>query len=103
MSFADRMERAAERADADAAMRDAEVHNAAMAARCPIASMLMAELADLIRYEYSIQRFGDKWSLLASAEMVCHEAILAGRDLRHDGQGDAVDVSQVARFAREDS
>lgn len=90
------------KSELDAMTREAEAHNAAMAARCPIASMLMLELGDLIRHEYDVQRFGDKWSLLASAETFCHEAILTGRDLRHDGPVDAVDVSQIARFAREE-
>lgn len=117
MPYADRMMRQAEQADADQYEREARKQNATAALRCPIATALTAELADLIRPEYDAQRFGERWSLLAAAERVCQEAALQGRDLPLAGLvphawnenapwmpqdfSDAWDLAQVLMFSKE--
>ena len=77
--------------------------NAAIAARCPIATALQAEITEALRPEYEAQRFGDRFALLASADRVCFEAQQAGRDLDLVGDGPLLgwDVATVALFARE--
>ena len=104
MSYARRMEREAERLEADAWEREAREINAAVAARCPIATALAAELKEANQAEYDAQRFGDRWALISAAERACFEAQQGGRDLRLlVGPQDAWDVAQIARFAREES
>lgn len=90
------------KAELDAMTREADAHNAALAARTPIATALQAEITALLAHEYQIQRFGERFGLLASADRVCFEAQQTGRDVEHDGSGDAVDLAQVMRYAREE-
>jgi len=91
------------RSELDSMERDAHAMNAASALRCPIATALATELAELIRPEYDAQHFGERWSLLERAERACFEAQQMGRDLQLVGDGplDAWDVATVALFARE--
>lgn len=118
MPFHDRMMREAERQDADAYQREALEQNAQAALRCPIAAAFAAELAELIWPEYDMQRYGERWSLLAAAERVCQAAVLQGRDLPLKGLApiawnadapwmpqdfsDAWDLATVTRYAREE-
>ena len=96
MSYARRMEREAERQDADAYERDARLANAAAAARCPIATALAQEAEMEAAF-----CFDERRNLLLVAATRCHQAVLEGRDFRLDGPEDALDVAQVIRFARE--
>lgn len=112
MPFADRMERAFERADADQYMREAKEANAAAASRCPIAAALAQEI-DL----QATFCFDERQKLLSKAAAICHEAVLQGRDLPLVGLpprawnadqpempqdfSTAWDVAQVSMFARE--
>ena len=91
------------KAELDAMTGEADAHNAALAARTPIATALQAEITALLKPEYDAQRFGEKWSLLASAERVCFEAQQAGRDVDLAGDGPLVawDLAQVCSFVRE--
>jgi len=92
------------KAELDSMTSAAEQSIAVAAARCPIATALLAEITELLRYEYEIQRFQDRFGLLAAADRVCFDAQQAGLDLDLAGDGllAAWDVAQIARYAREE-
>jgi len=90
------------KAELDSLTREMQATLAAALARCPIAVALREELdaeADALLKRGLVR--DPRWTLLNKASCACTEAILLGRDLRHDGPEDALDVAQVMRFARE--
>ena len=84
------------RGELDAMVREAVAANVAASLRCPIATALQAE-ADL----QAAFCFDERRKLLAMAAVVCHGAVLTGRDFRLDGLEDALDVAQVIKFSKE--
>ena len=89
------------RSELDAMTLDAAIINAEADAQCPIAATMRNTADDELAWHYDAQQFGERYALLARVSVACHDRVLEGRDLQHDGLQDAADVAQVLQFARE--